>query len=407
MMDCLKTRDLLSDYIDESLSPDERRQIQDHLETCHTCAGELQKLQSLLARAASLPRSIDPARDLWKRIAERIGPATARPDLIADLSARRNGNMMDADVRPRSRRAPHRLRWKGEFAIAAAIAVIVGAYLFEAGALAPSWSIADIEGSPSMGMRPVTQKTRLEEGEFVQTDASSRAKISNRSVGRIDVEPNTRLKLIIKGLSEQRFALERGTIRASTWVPPQVFMVETPSGVAVDLGCEYRLTVDDSGRSLLLVTAGWVSLGLQERVAIIPAAAFCETRPGMMPGTPFSEYASDSLKHALEAFDFGGGGINALDVVLAHSRQHDAVTLWHLISRVGESDRLRVVDRLDTIVPRPQGVTRDGVLRLDKTMLDRWWDEFERIPLTDLRSKPSLWTLVWHGLRNFFKQEVS
>src|SRR3989442_13556977 len=102
------------------------------------------------------------------------------------------------------------------------MALIVGAYIFEAGPVRPSWIIADIKGSPSMGMRPVTQKTRLEEGEFVQTDASSRAKISNRSVGRIDVEPNTRLKLIIKGLSEQRFALERGTIRASTWVPPQV-----------------------------------------------------------------------------------------------------------------------------------------------------------------------------------------
>jgi len=403
MTDCLKTRDLLSDYIDDNLSPDERRQIQEHLETCLTCARELQKVQSVLARAASLPRSIDPPRDLWKGIAERIGPGTARPGLIVDLSDRRNGRMIRADVKPRSSRAPRLPLRKGAFAIAAMIAIIVGAYLFEA----PSWSISELEGSPSIGTHPITQKTRLEEGELVQTDASSRAKISNRAIGTVDVGPNTRLKLIVKGLSEQRFALERGTIKASTWVPPQVFMVETPSGVAVDLGCEYRLTVDDSGRSLLLVTAGWVSLGSKERVAIIPAAAFCETRPGMAPGTPFSEYASDSLKHALEEFDFGGGGLNALDVVLAHSRPHDAVMLWHLISRVGETGRSRVVDRLDILAPRPQGVTRDGVLRLDKIMLDRWWDEFERIPLTDLRSKPSLWTLVWHGLRNFFKQEVS
>jgi hypothetical protein len=384
MMDCLKTRDLLNDYIDDSLPRDERSQVQAHLESCPACMGELQRLQSLLARAASLPRAIEPAHDLWKGIAARIDPAMVRPST-----------------------ASHRPKWKRVFAIAAMLALLVGAYLLETGALTPSWSISGLDGSPSIGRRPLAEKMRLEVGQLVQTDASSRAKISNRAIGTVDVEPNTRLKLISKSLGEQRFALERGAIKASTWVPPQVFMVETPSGVAVDLGCEYRLTVDDSGRSLLLVTAGWVSLGSKDRVAIIPAAAFCETRPGMAPGTPFSEYASDSLKHALEDFDFGAGGTAALGVVLAQSHQHDAVTLWHLISRVGENERPGVVDRLDALVSRPQGVTRDGVLRLDKSMLDRWWDEFERKPLTDLRSKPSLWALVWHGLRNFFKQEVS
>src|SRR2546429_380749 len=61
---------------------------------------------------------------------------------------------------------------------------------------------------------------------------------------------------------------------------------------------------------------------------------------------------------------------------LADARKNDALTIWHLLSRVSDADRQGVYDRLASLAPPPAGVTRNGILRLDRPMLDSWWNSF-------------------------------
>jgi hypothetical protein len=63
-----------------------------------------------------------------------------------------------------------------------------------------------------------------------------------------------------------------------------------------------------------------------------------------------------------------------LAIILAQSRPSDALTLWHLLARVDDSQRALVHDRLSQFAPSPAGVTREGILRLDQPMLDLWWN---------------------------------
>ena len=72
--------DRLSEYLDDELSPAERRDLDTHLTTCAECAGTLSDLRAVLARAASVsPRP--PASDLWPGIESRLDVA-ARPAVI-------------------------------------------------------------------------------------------------------------------------------------------------------------------------------------------------------------------------------------------------------------------------------------------------------------------------------------
>jgi hypothetical protein len=172
--------------------------------------------------------------------------------------------------------------------------------------------------------------------------------------------------------------MPKGVMHARIWAPPGKFFVETPSAVAVDLGCAYTLTVDEDGTGLVEVESGWVGFDYKGKESFIPQGAMCRTRPGMGPGTPYYHDAPERMKQALSELDFGSDPslrVHALMVVLEEARRDDAVTLWHLLARADAGARGSVYDRMAELVPPPAGVTREGVLRGDKLALDAWWDE--------------------------------
>ncbi|HYL65074.1 MAG TPA: FecR domain-containing protein [Candidatus Methylomirabilis sp.] len=280
------------------------------------------------------------------------------------------------------------LSWTQGLAAAAAIVLIVAAV----GMLRWSnkrnqptgngWDIQLVAGTPRVGSHAVGKSGKggeLGVGQTLVTDANSKATLSVADVGTVDVDPNTRLRLIAKSQGRNRLALERGTIHAFIWAQPGEFAVDTPSAIAVDLGCQYTLHVDDSGAGILRTTLGWVGFKLADHEAFIPAGAACATRPKTGPGTPYFEDASETFRDALSKFDFGGGTTEErsaeLSTILTTARGRDALTLWHLLARTSDADRGRVYDRLAALVAPPAGVTREGILRLDQKMLDLWWDQ--------------------------------
>lgn len=245
----------------------------------------------------------------------------------------------------------------------------------------PAWEIARIAGAPRVGWHSLTansETAKLKVGQTLVTDNASRASITLDETGRIEVDPASRLRVLVSGPNRKRLSLERGTIHATIWAPPGEFVVDTPSAVAVDLGCVYTLHVDDSGAGLLRTTMGWVGFKLNGHESFIPAGAVCATRPKIGPGTPYFEDASASFRDALTKFDFAKitpQERNALlGILLVEARKEDALTLWHLLSRVSDADRPGVYDRLAALAPPPAPVMREGILRLDQKMLDSWWN---------------------------------
>jgi len=302
----------------------------------------------LLEETRRLPRSIEPPRDLWPGIAARI------------------------------RRRPAWRRWAA-LAAAAAVVLIVGRRILIGSS--EGWAVARVDGAPRIGRTALVGTGRLRVGQVIVTDDSSRAEVQVGLIGRVEVLPGSELRLVAARPDAHRLALARGTIYAEVTAPPRLFVVETPSATAVDLGCAYTLEVDSTGASRLRVTAGYVELVWGDRRSIVPLGAMAVTRAGAGPGTPFVEDAPGALRDALTAFDFarGGGGAPAARTVLRAARAEDAVTLWHLVSRVDPSLRAAVYDRLAALVPPPSGTSRDAALRLDAPTLERYWQHIRRI----------------------------
>lgn len=65
-------RHLLDDYITGELPEDARAPVADHIAACAICAAEVESLNGILARAADLPKSIDPPAEAWSNIRAAI-----------------------------------------------------------------------------------------------------------------------------------------------------------------------------------------------------------------------------------------------------------------------------------------------------------------------------------------------
>jgi len=244
-----------------------------------------------------------------------------------------------------------------------------------------AWDCSALSGDPQIGSQTIFRENssaNFRVGQTLTTNANSRAAIRQDDLGEIQVEPNSRVRLEQSGANRKRIRLELGTIHAAIWAPPTEFVVDTPSATAVDLGCAYTLQVNPDGSGTLRTTLGWVGFHLNGRDSFIPAGAMCLTRPGTGPGTPYFEDASPYFREAVFAFDSSDSSSDArarqLTIILEQARAKDALTLWHLLSRTDGSERALVYDRLATLVPPPDGVSRDGMLSLNHQMLDRYWD---------------------------------
>jgi FecR-like protein len=299
---------------------------------------------------------------------------------------------------------PWRMRWLPALAMAAAvIALVIGTFLMRGRKSVPltaeGWDVSRLAGTPRIGRSTVSDKetSRLAIGQMLETDQQSRARLRAEDVGQIEMEPGTRLRLLSMGTALQRIALDRGTIHTYIWAPPGKFVVDTPSAMTVDLGCAYTLQVDDSGAGLVRTFMGWVGFKLNGHESFIPAGAACATRPKVGPGTPYFEDGSAEFRGALARLDFEDSApeqrARDLAIVLADSRKDDALTLWHLLTRVDGDSRVLVYDRLRKLAPPPPAVTREGILRLDQPMLDLWWNELGFDDISVWRH----WERSWSG----------
>jgi hypothetical protein len=189
------------------------------------------------------------------------------------------------------------------------------------------------------------------------------ARLRSSAVGVIDVGRETRFRLIGKN----RFELISGTIHAKTTSPPGIFVVETPRAEAIDLGCEYTLTILPNGSGVLRVSSGWVELSENWTQSLVPQGAVATISSDGSLSPPIFEDASPMFKEAMRRGD--------LKTALPLARRRDALTVINLFRFASEEQRLAIYDRLNALVPAPPGLTREAVRYGSFRTVEAWWPD--------------------------------
>lgn len=382
----------LSAYAHGELPGDETRRVAEHLDACAKCRREFEEIRLGIRLAEALPQRAAPAA-MWDAIEAALPKPSAR-----NKEASGSSHAREATVRL-TERLLHAFNWRRVAFASIVLLFTLGSgatWLYVRGTRS-TWEVARLQGTPRIDSDAFGASGQLAVGEWLETDAASRAKIRVADIGQVEIDPDTRIRLVTTRFTEHRLELARGKMHATIWAPPRIFFVNTPSAVAADLGCAYTLEVDDKGRSLLHVTSGKVALETPTHESLVPAGAACVTAQGHRPGTPFFEDAPDEMIVALARFDFENGGHDALETVLDTARPRDTLTLWHLLPRVDDEDaRARVYERLAAFDAPPDGVTRAGVLNLDPEMLELWQEHLETTWLQEsLPAVRKAWRRLW------------
>ncbi len=233
------------------------------------------------------------------------------------------------------------------------------------------------EGAPARCGNVATNTGWMVKDEVLETPPSSKATLDVATLGTVTLEPNTKLRLLGAEGQAQKLDLLRGTVHARINAPPRLFIVKTPIADAVDLGCEYTLTVDEQGAGRLAVSYGAVSLERPSHApTLVTQGTWCPIG-ARGPGTPLATTASESLRRAAEDLDSGEPA--AFDRLLRASTKADTLTLWHVMRRNSPDERGRAYDRLASFVPPPKAAPRDAVVHGEHAAIAAYRDALSTI----------------------------
>lgn len=244
--------------------------------------------------------------------------------------------------------------------LAAAAALIIGiglAVLFVS-TLPNRWRATEASGIA------VIPHSILRTGDVVRTEKGS-VRLQSFAVGTIDLGANTTVRLIENRSKRQRLALASGTIHAKTTSQPGVFVIDTPKARAIDLGCEYTLTIAPGGGGVLRVIAGWVDLTHGYEQSLVPQGASAVIESDGSLTVPVFDDAAPAFQTAVRTHD--------VPTIVALARTRDAFTLLNLFRLSTPDERMLLYDRLNQLVPAPLSITRDSVRYWTPSSTELWW----------------------------------
>lgn len=278
---------------------------------------------------------------------------------------------------PALRRVQPRWSWRRRvagFATAIVVGFAILVALLKAGRGDVDWQAKRSAGDPRVNAKVISGAEALNVGSVINTDAKSEIELTAGGHGRIRVLPGSEVRLVQSTARHQRLELQHGAIEARLFAPPFMFSFDTPSGTAYDIGCAFRLSVDEQRRGMLEVLSGWVQFEVGHEQSLAPAGTGVEIEPGFSPGTPVYKDATTDFREAVHHLDFGDAGERtaALKVALQQARAKDVYTLLRLMRTASPEERGMIFDRARELKPPPAWVTREGIMRHEETMMDAW-----------------------------------
>ncbi|MEO8446683.1 MAG: FecR family protein [bacterium] len=376
---------LIDENLEGMISLKDKELIDVHISNCPDCENYFKETSQLIKKLNSLHQatslSVKKKTELWDKVESGIDTEKYRKEKTSKVEVTSAVNN-DTDFLSKYR-----------YWLTGAAALILFSLIFygvkniqvdnsriaQQNIIGPGtyWKVSNIQGNSLIGDVAMNNYDSIKEGQFIRTNGTSRAELIIANMGKIIIEPNSKI-IFIKGQDgNNRILVEYGTIEADMRSNPKTFFVEMPSAVASDLGGSYTLTIDSTGDGLVYVRSGKVEVQSQNSEAIIPAGNLVMTRKDVGVGTPFNENSSSKFKNALYNFDFGKCSGSCVSTLLNTAKLSDAVTLVNLIPKMDSEYQDEFYAKVSNFVAPPERIHKDSIPFINEDEINRWVDKIQ------------------------------
>jgi hypothetical protein len=399
-MICEEVKINLHDYVDELLDDSTKRELEQHIRNCDLCFKEYQKMTLFFDKLKQLPAIINPPQEIIEKVKnellKQLSPSSAHSQTSPLKTSRKIIKEKEKQKRKLLKESPAvkksnitRRIYSRPYApgssieirkilliILPLVIVAFGYYLYDLRKYNYPWSVVSVKGNPIVNGKP-GESDKWNQGEILITDKTSQASVRIPKVGTINVSENSFLSLDKAKDGANLITLKNGKVSVVNEESMPDFTISVTDFDILDRGGKFDLEYLTSAGAKLEVDFAFVEITHEGNSYLVDENHTCVLRKGFRPGLPVHLKASDSLRAAIELFDFKEGGEEAVEKIIKFAKEEDMLTLLALIPFVPQLQRQIIFQEISNRFPPPESVTRAGIIRLDKDMLYRWWEEIE------------------------------
>lgn len=235
------------------------------------------------------------------------------------------------------------------------------------------WEVVSLTGQPKLDNNSMDKDDSFTAEGKIETDGNSSATFMIPEIGRLLFDVQT---LAERTTNNNEIKLNEGQIKKYEGDASDILTVITPLAKFTELykGGAFRLNVAEDGTCKLLVESGWMIVKIKEFESYVPKSFGCL----IMRGKYAIPYPLDSPPQLISLLEnFTGANDPSIGTILSLMTKKESLSLWHIIQLISTENRSIAFDRLNELVPIPAGVTKEGILALNKNMLLDWRQEIE------------------------------
>ena len=384
---CEEIELLIDEHHDGMIALSDKDIMDKHIANCISCRKYLEETESLIKKSAALPQdvvtlSVQKKTDLWNSVESKI-----------DKNKYLNKESVNAGSFQTENAVRDNFFHKYRYIFSGLAAVVVLGFIVfgvknlkldndrltqqSTFGLENYWKVSNIQGNSLIGNSSMSSNDSIKEGQWIQTNNDSRAELIVANIGKVIIEPNSKIVFVKGADGNNRIMVEYGTINTVMNPNSRSFFVEMPSAVATDNGGSYTMTVDSTGDGLVYVRTGKVEIASANRDAIIPAGSLVLTKRNIGVGTPFNENSTVKFKNALFNYDFGNCNDACVKTLLNSAKMSDAVTLVNLIPTVNKEYSDQVYTKLANFVSPPTPIHTDSIPFINEEEISKWIDKIQ------------------------------
>ncbi len=379
----------------------DKNEMNEILENAHQLLGYkgnfINSIKSLQEKIASLPLKIDPPFDLWKEIfsgltqirskkyqenKEQVIEIEEATEEITSGKARKKGKHWAGELKGHTFESAGKegifKNKKGLFltsgiVLSVLIVLIIAAYfIFIAGS--PNWKVSASEGSPLLNGKKLNSFSSLSEGDTLRTNLNSGASIKIKELGQIEIKPGTILQRLKNNFG---LKLDIGSIMINENQTSKLLTVIVPDAVIRDYypGSLYSINLNDTGTSVIFVKKSWLKISSGKTETFVTPGCYAQIIFGRGTGIPYRQNSSKDFIADLSRFSFNSYSTDLLNKILSESTFDNAISLWNIIRRINNQERLKVVNTLEKFAPLPAGTTDVEMVDLNEQAMLKWLTE--------------------------------